>query len=176
MSSKDKSLAPDPTDGACHTVLYARESPHGDPNLVFAPSERAVFVDRLHRAIGESKTWGEFRRRMPPGEIARVFEDVFSPATDKDTAEDAEYYEPADSAEFSSEAVPGFSDGDYPPWIASEQGRYLPPHVLTTFGSRRDTFVNGSFWALPAAKYAEIVSALAADGFTIVRRDDLLFW
>ena len=43
-------------------LLYYREAPH-DNYLVFAPPERALLVDQIHRAIEESKTWGEFRKR-----------------------------------------------------------------------------------------------------------------
>jgi len=102
-------------------VLYFRTVAFGhEPALVFAPPEVAEEIDCIHGAITESNTWGEFRGRMPPQEYAALYAESFS--TDPEVvAEDPEAAHPADDAEFSSEDVPGFCDGDYPRWIAAEQ-------------------------------------------------------
>ena len=155
-------------------LLYYREAPH-DSYLVFAPPERALFIDQVHRAIQESTTWGEFRKRMPAGEYQRLYEEIFS--SDPDVlAEAEEAREPADDKPFTSGCVPGFSDGDYPPWLAPEQDAYLPSELLREFATRADTFVNGSFWRLDPKNVALIVERLRVLGYRVERREDLKFW
>jgi hypothetical protein len=155
-------------------ILYFRKAPH-DTYLVFVPPERALYVDQLHRAIKESSTWGEFRKRLPAGEYQKLYEDQFSddPAFIEEH-EDAR--EPADNDGFSAECVPGYSDGDYPPWLAAEQGQYLPLEVLKEFSSRADSAINGSFWRLDATQVAAIVERLTNLGYKIEQRNDLKFW
>jgi hypothetical protein len=154
--------------------LYYREAPH-DNYLVFAPPKRALFVDQLRRAIEESRTWGEFRRRMPAGEYQRLYKEIFS--TDPDVIAEAEdAREPADEEPFTSDRVPGFSDGDYPPWLAPEQDSYLPSELLRELATRADTFLNGSFWRLDPKNVALIVERLSVLGYRVERREDLKFW
>jgi hypothetical protein len=151
-------------------MLYFTQAPDG--YLVFAPPKSAMFVDQLHRAIEESKTWGEFRRRLPAGEYEKLFAEVFG--TDPDAIAKDEYaQEPADDAEFSSDFVPGYCDGDYPPWLATRQHRYLPAEVLREFGRQESSVLNGLFWQLDPAKAELIVTRLRSLGYTVERRDDL---
>jgi hypothetical protein len=155
-------------------VLYFREAPHL-PALIFATPERAEFIDRLHRAIGESKTWGEFRSRLPLGEYQSLYADVYT--SDPEVVErDADAREPRNDEQFSCDYVPGFSDGDYPPWLATEQHRFLPEDVLKAFGTRETSPINGLFWSINAEKLEEVLGALRARGYEVVERQDLKFW
>jgi len=154
-------------------VLYFREVPH-DTYLVFAPPERALHVDQIHRAIEESNTWGEFRKRLPAGEYHKLYEEQFS-FDPEVMAEDDSAREPGDSDVFPHD-VPGYSDGDYPPWLAQEQERYLPPEVLKDFATRANTFANGSFWRMDSAQTRLIVARLASLGYKVEQREDLKFW
>jgi len=43
---------------ATERTLYFREAPR-ESYLVFAPPERAHFIDQIHRAIRESGAWGD---------------------------------------------------------------------------------------------------------------------
>src|SRR5688572_30351785 len=90
------------------TLLY-RVSPYNG-GVVFAPAARAELVARINRALKKSRTWSEFRRSMPRAEysrVMRVYDENGEPR-------------PRGSDQFSSESVPGFSDGDYPPWLQQE--------------------------------------------------------
>jgi hypothetical protein len=151
--------------------LYFRVS-HGG-SLIFAPPERALYIDQLHRAIEESKTWGEFRKRLPPGEYRRLFAESFS--ADPGEA-DKEFQEPTDSQQFSSEDVPGYSEGDYPPWLATEQDVYLPQEILKQFGRRETSAINGGFWNLKPAHRDLIIERLTGLGYKVEEREDLKFW
>jgi hypothetical protein len=92
-------------------VLYFRQAPH-DSYLVFASPDRALFIDQIHRAIEESCTWGEFRRRLPAGEYQKLYQDQFS-SDPEIIADDDSAREPADDDGFPND-VPGYCDGDYP--------------------------------------------------------------
>ena len=163
-----------PTLSSQRPILYFRQSPHMG-TLVFAPPKRAELIDQLHRAIEESTTWGEFRRRVPKDEYKELFADVFS--TDpEELEEDEELREPGDREEFSCDVVPGYSDGDYPPWVAAEMERYLPDSVIETYGKTDDSMVNGSFLAIDAANREKVLEALKSEGFEVVEREDLQFW
>ena len=155
-------------------ILYFRQTPHMG-TLVFAPPERAELVDCLHHAIEESITWGEFRRRMPKDEYKELFADVFS--TDPDELEvDEGAREPGDKEAFSCEAVPGYSDGDYPPWVATEMDRYLPDSVIEAYGRKDDSVLNGSFLSVDAVHREKMIEALKSEGFEVIEREDLDFW
>jgi hypothetical protein len=154
-------------------VLYFRQAPH-DTYLVFAPPERALFIDRIHRAIEESDTWGEFRKRMPAGEYHKLYEEQFS--SDPDViAEDESAREPGDSEKFPRD-VPGYGDGDYPPWLAQEQGKYVPVEILKEFSKREQSVINGGFWCADAARAKLLIERLTSLGYKVERREDLKFW
>jgi hypothetical protein len=154
-------------------VLYFRRAPH-DTYLVFAPPERALYIDQIHRAIEESSTWGEFRKRLPAGEYHKLYEDQFS--SDPDViAEDENTREPEDGEGFPRD-VPGYCDGDYPPWLAQEQAKYLPADVLKEFATRDQSVINGSFWRVDAARAKLIIERLTNLGYKVEQREDLKFW
>lgn len=152
-------------------LLYYREAPH-DNYLVFAPPERAAAVDRMHRAM-ESATWGEFRRKMDPEEYARLLQVMLAAVTD---ALDDVPREPEDHEPFSCDSLPGFSDGDYPPWLALELEHHVPAAVLKRFATRELSFVSGPFYRIDVKHRDAILKALADSGLTVEKREDLVFW
>lgn len=157
--------------------LVFREAPHMS-SLVFTSLDRAVEVNRLHRAIESSETWGDFRRKIGPDEYARLYEGAFDPPDpDEDPEEiDEDRLEPADDEPFSSDNVPGYSDGDYPPWLATEINRYLPTDILQRFGRRDSSILNGAFYKIEITQREAILKALTDVGFTVEEREDLKFW
>lgn len=153
-------------------ILYFRSV---GSSLVFAPPEIAEENDRIYRAITESKTWGEFRSRMPPQEYAALTANSFS-SDPEEIAEGPEVAPPSDEEEFSSECIPGFCDGDYPRWIAGEQQRYVSRDILQAFGKREYTMLNGPCWRIDESRREEVLAALRAEGHELVERDDLEFY
>lgn len=133
--------------------------------LVFAAEDRAKLIARMHGAIESSKTWAEFRKAMPRKEYSAIvqgFDDEGEPR-------------PKGADEFSGEHVPGWSDGDYPPWLQAEMGRLLPQWVLRRFGTLESSVHNGDFWMLPPENADEIVAALQALGWRVQHAPDLHF-
>jgi hypothetical protein len=171
MTESQKLLEPNVSNAARSPDLVFRESPH-DTCLVFATPERAAAVDRIHRAM-ESTTWGEFRQKMDREEYARVLQVMFTADT---AALDDVRREPEDHEPFSCDSLPGFSDGDYPPWLALELGRHVPAAVLKRFATREFSWVSGSFHRIDVKHRDAILKALADSGLTVEKREDLVFW
>ena len=135
--------------------------------LVFATPERALEVDGLHRALSESRTWGEFQAAMPPDEYERIAAELF---------DDFDKERPAAQERFSSDVVPGFCDGDYPPWLQAELDRVLPRDVIKRWGRWIESSINGWYVHFDPADRREIVAMLESAGFDVVKREDLAFW
>jgi hypothetical protein len=145
--------------------LMYRVVPHNG-GLVFAEPGRAHYIARIHRAINFSGTWGEFRKKMPPAEYSYVVRTAFD-----DNCEPR----PRSTDPFAAEDVPGWSDGDYPPWLQQEMEYVLPESILESLGSRQSTFLNGNFWLIPEDNLEDVCAALEAFGWELVDAQDLEF-
>src|SRR5262249_9079592 len=111
-------------------VLLYNISP-ANGGLVFATRQRAAFISRIHDAVSGSRTWAEFRRATPGAEYSRITE--------------GREPRPRGSDPFSSDEVPGYGDGDYPPWLQQEMESVLPAEVLEQFGKGEMTMLNGGY-------------------------------
>ena len=144
--------------------LLFRVVPHNS-GVVFAAPDRATYIARIHMAIASSTTWGQFRKAMPRAEysnIVRWFDEKGEPR-------------PKSKDPFSAESLPGWSDGDYPPWLQQEMEKIVPRTVLERFGKRADTYLNGSFWLIPTENLDETCTALNALGWELERAQNLPF-
>lgn len=144
-------------------LLY-RLVPHNG-GAVFAETDRAEFVARIHRALSKSKNWGEFKTAMPEREYERIMHDFDEEGEPRPTASD----------EFKSDYIGGYSDGDYPPWLQSEMDMVIPEEILWEFGERQTTFVNGDFWHIPEQNMENAAEALRECGYEVERADELPF-
>ncbi|MBK9968769.1 MAG: hypothetical protein IPP07_29470 [Holophagales bacterium] len=122
-------------------ILYWRVSPANE-GLVFATPERAEEVDALYRAITTSRTWGAFRAAMPPEEYEQIVSIVFDEAGEE---------RPEPGTPFDSSVVPGYCDGDYPPWLQTEMEEVLPQKVIDRYGRWVETSINGWYVHLEAS-------------------------
>lgn len=154
------------------TDLVYRTHPNG--GLVIVPREIAVHSDRIHRALTNARTWGEFRILLPPGEweaVVRMLRDI------------AEFYDDDGVPiwEFGHHEFDGYNDipavpdGDYPPWLQKSLDDFIPLEVLTRFGKRKASARNGYFWCLPSENLPQISEVLEARGYTITSGADLRF-
>jgi len=147
-------------------VLYWRVSPANE-GLVFATPERAEEIDALHRAVEDSQTWGAFRAAMPADEYEQIVSIVFDEAGEE---------RPEPGTPFDSSVVPGFCDGDYPPWLQKEMQSVLPPDVIDRFGRWEQTAINGVYLHFDEGFRPRVVAMLMRAGYQVVRREDLMFW
>lgn len=145
-------------------LLYRTAGHNG--GLVFAREDRARWVARIHEAIRTSKTWADFRRAMPRqdySEVLRAFDNAGEPR-------------PRSTDEFSGDSLPGWSDGDYPPWLQPEMSQLLPEHILERFGKRKSSHINGSYWSIPPEAAESMCAELSSIGWRIEHAPDLPFW
>lgn len=76
---------------------------------------------------------------------------------------------------FDPEQVPGWSDGDYPPWLQPEMDALLRDIDLTGLAERVDTALNGSYWHVEPGNFERLRRLLELDGFTLIDAGDLIF-
>jgi hypothetical protein len=157
--------------------LVYRESEDGI-SLIFTSPERAVEIDRLRRALETSETWGEFRRRIGPEAHAELFgEDFYDPDPDDDSEDiDENPLEASADAPFNIEGVPLYGDGDWPPWLAQEMDKHVPPEILERYSTYEESVFNGPFYTIDPKYRDAIVKELTEVGFTVQEREDLEFW
>jgi hypothetical protein len=83
---------------------------------------------------------------------------------------------PEPSEPFSSEAVPGYSDGDYPPWLQQEMFLVLPSEVIDAVASRTGTMLNGDYCHIQPERLQEALERLTALGFELSDGTHLGTW
>jgi hypothetical protein len=132
--------------------------------LVFATPERARYVSRLHSAMN-AKSWGEFKRRIPASEWAAIKGNLADNGI-RVTRTDR----------FDSSKVPGFCDGDWPPWLQQEMGGVLPSDILERYAKREWSVINGNFWQIEPKNLPAILRALKERGIRAQKAPELTFW
>ena len=151
--------------------------------LVFIPRGRAERLAAIHAALRHSKTWGEFRRRVGESEYQQVtegrrtFEDWcdldLEEATEEELRSAREQFRklpighrvPDDDDPFDSSNVPGFCDGDYPPWPAQEMLQFVPYDIQQEYGEYCDSVLNGDYLGLDPEQEEAIVAAFTRHGY-----------
>ena len=128
--------------------------------IVFATPERARCVAVLNAAL-DSKTWGELRSRIPAEEwelLAEFFDKV-----------------PRPGKPFKAEAVPGFSDGDWPPWLQKEIILVLPPPLVKKYAKPVMTSINGVYFHIEQDDLPALLAELKSRGIRATHAPDLEF-
>ena len=149
-------------------------SPSGERNLfyravesaVFAPKSLAEKTDRINRALNKSKTWGGFRRRMPPDEYEELMRQEFD-EVDEERPDASEW--------FDSSSISGYSDGDYPDWLQPRMDEWLPVDLLRKYAKRERSTINGDFWHIPESKASALARELRTRGYRVTKKPDLEF-
>jgi hypothetical protein len=139
--------------------LVYRVGPAND-GVVFATPERARYVANLHDAF-DSKTWGEFRSRIPAEEWEQLAQGFDEP--------------PRPGKRFKSEDVPGFCDGDWPPWLQKEIVQVLPPPLVLKYAEASMTLINGVYFHIRQEDLPELLRELESRGIRATHEPDLEF-
>lgn len=125
-----------------------------DESLGFALEDRWNYVQRIDLALDNSTTWKEFRQNLPDGEFESLSlwvtndsgESVYIEdgnlviGVEQDLAELAQLGGLDDERiingndEFEPLLVPGYGDGDYPPFLNLEVDKILPSEFIAQFG------------------------------------------
>lgn len=139
--------------------------------VLFSERDVARRAAQVWRAVGESTTWGEFRKQLPPEDWAQVI-DLFA---------DREKEVPADETIFSSDDLPMWGDdglyiGLWPP---EEAVSWFPEDLLEKYGGHDDSAnPNRDQLFLPSDAAEEIADDLRARGHRVERTltGDLPYW
>ena len=153
---------PKPPTSESNLDLVYRRIPHKPASVVVAPRDRAFYVHQIWQAIKQAKTWKQFATMLPAGE----WQHLLGLLEEK----------PSESEEFSAESLPGYSDGDYPPWLQTEVARCVPAAVLNELGRKQDSVLNGPFWDIQSENEGLLVARLGALGYGVERKDDWFFY
>ena len=114
-------------------------------------------------AFNRARTWGQLKGGAP-----RLYREAMRLHGD-DLPEP-----PADDDEFSPEQIPAYHDGDFPDFPEQMMLDLLPESIVERFGKKVATVHNGTMLVFRATDEDDIVSALTADGFRCVKRQDLI--
>ena len=132
----------------------------------FAPRELAEWVDQIHYALDQSKTWGQFRKLMPPDEYERFMKETF----DEDD-------EPRPSARARFDAsMTGVESGDYPPWLAPMMDQWIPRQLLDKYATKVATTLNGDYWHIEEEDADSLAEELRALGYRVTELPDSAFY
>ena len=132
----------------------------GFEGVLFAERDEAEYIAAIRAAMRESKTWGEFRAKLPDGEWENYFQEYFEGS--------GTTYEQS----FSHDCAPGAADGDYPKWLLQAQLEWFPEELIEKYGgSLRRTILNGDALELPADKAKEMAADLRAMGHEVEETD-----
>jgi hypothetical protein len=142
--------------------LVYRRIPHKSESVIIAPRTRALYVNQIWQAINKAKTWRQFASMLPGGEWLSLLDQMEG--------------KPLGRERFNAEALPGYSDGDYPPWLQSELAQCLPPIVREEFSLKEDSVLNGTYWEIPADIEAPLIDRLRSLGYSVEQREDWFFY
>ena len=148
-------------------IIYGSGAPTWEDDaatVVFASPEAATRNALLNDSARQAKVWGDFARAIGTDEWSSMVE-LF---------ESAEYDIPSMDEEFSIGEIPGYEDGDWPPWIEALQLELLPKEIVGTYGELVRTTLNGDAVTFKEAECDAIVAALTEQGFVCRRDDDLI--
>jgi hypothetical protein len=135
--------------------------------VVFARADRAMFIAKLHRGLNRARTWGEFRKAIPPAEYSQLMRENFDEQGEK---------RPRSSDPFSGEEIGGWCDGDYPPWLQQEMEQLAPDALWDDVATHEETQLNGSFLMIPEKNLKAACKALRDLGWTLKRAQRLEFY
>ena len=153
---------PKPPTSEPNMDLVYRRIPHKPASVIVASRDRAFYVHQIWQAIKQAKTWKQFATMLPEGE----WQHLLGLLEEK----------PRESEEFSAESLPGYSDGDYPPWLQAEVARCVPATVLGELGRKQDSGLNGSYCDINSENECLLVARLGSLGYAIERKDDWFFY
>jgi tetratricopeptide (TPR) repeat protein len=155
----EESAAPE-TRRKAHKKLVCKRLGIGNSMFIYATPERAAFHSRIERALFESRTWGEFRKAMPPKEYSRIVREVF---------EGNDEPRPRASDAFSRDQVSGTEDLSYPTPMMEEMAEsVLPQDLLDIYAEESPLRQDRLYYYVAMENVDELNAELRRRGYEIV--------
>lgn len=167
-------------------------------DLIFLPKERALELARIQFALLVN-TWDEFIEMLPvdtwreleqalleefgPNHFSQYCEHLRKKRPKTSLAEAIDSYRqllpgkerpvlPEDV--FDRLLIPGFADGDWPPWPAQEMLKFVPKTIQAKYGRVQESVLNGPFLKLDVKWKSDIIRELREAGYRVERHDGLI--
>lgn len=139
--------------------------------LILIPKERALELASIHGALNASKTWGEFKSRVP----AHVYKEVLRMIrSELDEDEERVFLIPKPDSPFDPDDIPGYADGDWPGWPAQEMLKWMPKDIQQKYGKVEISVLNGDFLEIGPGREAEVIAALEDCGYKCTKDTNLI--
>ncbi len=147
--------------------------------LLFIPERRAVELKNCYKALGEARTWEEFRRMVSKA-IYEFYlpESIHYHSSGESSVEDLTPFYIPDETPFTPKDI--FADDHLPGHPEIEMADWMPEDIQNKFGRRvkynaMDMNVpSGDVLELDESRMEEIVEALESFGFDCRRDDELI--
>ena len=165
-------------EGASKRLVLQRWT---DDSGVLVLEDLWIRFRQIERALKESSTWGEFEDALPAGEFDSLSLWEINDGEHRYRRDGrlryarlgrSESHRPEDRILDASDAfypglVPGYEDGDYPPWIQN-MVEDLPDAFLEEFAQQAMSMVSGIWWESPLSRAPEMSVALREIGYELV--------
>ncbi len=163
-------------------------TPDGE-TLYVLTEDRQSYFDRLEQAIESSVTWGDFFGLAPKSEVRELrrrwelsweLEEEDDDEADGEEDGSSQRPGPADDSPFNLNDVPGFEEGDWPPWPCYETDQHLPAQLLKRSRQRVTTVHNGRYTRIEPSQLKPLLDGLRRLGHEVeehrsLRRDPHYF-
>lgn len=149
-----------PTSQSSGLWVYKVDAKRG---ALFESAEVAVKCHTIQCALGDARTWGEFRRLLPAGEWA-VFEECLADGEDNDSSPSED-----DLAQFDGALVDEVMGSDYGTW-PDDGNNWLPITILVEHSKH----IGFGRWFIDGSQADAVAEALRGAGHQVDRADFLL--
>jgi hypothetical protein len=146
-------------------VVYWSLHP-GTRSLEFKPAAEASLLKAMHNPEAYGLTWRWFAEEYP--ELWDIMRDNAVPIEDI-LPEEIDYTQVLPDLDdlFCLEQVPGFNEGDFPPWGETAPVDENLIELLSPFAEWRSTLLNGLYRHYDPARKEEIFKVLRDAGYSV---------
>jgi hypothetical protein len=158
-----------------YTLIVEKELVYGvwaEAQFVVLPKSRATRLARIQDAFAESKTWGEFKQRIPQELYKRILESIKENQVTYETDE-RDVKLPAANDPFLADNLPENDEGTWFPWPGREMMESLPEEIQSRFGKIEESMCGGAFLEIDPSNGARVIQELERLGYECVE-DQLL--
>ena len=161
--------------------------------VIVLDKKTAVFLRYIDSVLKESSTWGDLKKNLPQSESRRIqefldgentFDDFLGQNAEKGWSREYAFEEfkklpleercPLDHDPYRIEKIPGYYDGEWPPWPAQLMCGILPEEIQLKYGGSQNAVLNGPFMNIPPQKKEDLIRDLEGFGYKCIEDQELM--
>ncbi len=139
-------------------------------SFVFADLDHAISVDKVHRALFTTKTWGELKSSIDDRNFDFILQ-IFLNDQDEDAGDPA-LDELIDWKFFDTDL---YGQGIFPAFLIYHMQEIIPEDILNKYGGDEIITDLGSYRQVKPEKLVPMISALTAQGYELAPAGNLKF-